>query len=238
MATTTYGTGTNDTRFADLCNEVSALGKSHGEGKDSSIKFTLRLFSAAFDQVLDEVKDKHGTGIDDAVYQYALYAKAAAETTIFDHKSASGKVQASKARTAIKFGGFTRFGPGEPKSVVNSLMGLRHKMRQDPATRDKLDDPVNTFLRFARFQMKQNTVMDDPHTLRQFCLKPGKSTKDLETVLKGIAKSLNDVMLGKAAEGSVQDSSYEIRESVSLLKQRIADLKAAPVGTPLAEDNQ
>jgi hypothetical protein len=235
MTTPTHGK--NDTRLDDLLDKARELGVKAGQGKDTLVQFGLLVVNAAYDGVLDLAKDKHGNGVDDAVKAYTEYGKAMASSTVFDHRSASGKVQAAKLRSCIKLGGWTRGGAGEPISTVNKLMAQRDKLRRDPATCKTLDDAYNTLLRYARYQVKQNAVVDDAQLLRAFCLKPVSQTKTLEDFLQDTAKRLDDLRTGRAASNTLSHSSQQLATAVSLIRQEITDLRTGKAEAKVDEDN-
>lgn len=237
MTTTDTSYGKNDTRLDDLLEKTRELGVAAGRGKDTLVQFGLLVVNAAYESVIDLTKDKYGDGHDDTVKAYTEYGQAMAKSTVFDHKSPSGKVQAAKLRTCIKLGSWTRGGPGEPISTVNKLMAVREKIRRDPATCKSLDDAYNTLLRYARFQVKQTGVVDDENVLRAFCLKPVARTKTLEEYIRGVAKSLTDLRAGKAASNTLSHSSPRIINVLQALQQEINDIRQGKIEpTPVDED--
>ena len=110
--------GKNDFRFDDLVGKMKELGEQAGKGRDTQIKFGLLVVNAAYDGTIDDVKNKHGKGVDDITKLCSEYARAQATHTMFDAKSASSRVQMAKANTCRKLGAWTRGGPGEPIAKI------------------------------------------------------------------------------------------------------------------------
>lgn len=223
--TTTPTHGKNDTRLDDLDKQIEELGVQAGQGKDTLVKFGILMVNAAYDGVVDLQKDKHGPGRDDAVIRYEKYSKASSGAVVFNPKGDSGKVQATKLRTCIKLGSWTRGGKGEPIATVNKLMSKFLDMRKDPTMRSKLDDAYNVLLRYARFQLKQNSVVNDDELLRQLCLKAPAASKTVEEVLQGLVKQIDDLRMGKTQNKTLQHSSAAMAHVTGILRQEIADLR-------------
>lgn len=210
--------GNNDP-VAKLMATVHELGVLKAKGVDTLVQFGLLCANAAYDGYIDLTKHKHGDNMDDAVRLYAEFEKGTSKASIFDHKSASGKVQAAKLRTCIKLGGSTRFGTGEPIATMNTLMDIRRKLRADPRTRTKLDDAYATLLRYARFQLKQTSVVDDPEVLRGFCIKTETAAGTLETYLAATVKRLDDLRAGKTDVG--RHTSANIVNALTALRDEL-----------------
>ena len=222
--------GKNDFRFDDLVGKMKELGEQAGKGRDTQIKFGLLVVNAAYDGTIDDVKNKHGKGVDDITKLCSEYARAQATHTMFDAKSASSRVQMAKANTCRKLGAWTRGGPGEPIATVDKLLAMRDTLRRNPDNAKKLDDAYNTLLRYARFQLKPanvSTLVTDEDLLRSFCFKPINDTKTHEEVLQGIIKTLEDVRAGRAASGTVQDGCVQVQDAVAGLKARLSELRNA-----------
>lgn len=230
--------GKNDTRLDDLLGKARELGVAAGKGRDTLVQFGILAVNAAYDGVIDLTKDKHGNGNDDAVRFYSEYAKALATSTVFDHKTASGKVQAAKVRSCIRLGSWTRGGPGEPIGTMNKLFAERDRIRRDPKQVGSLDDAYNTLLRFARFQVKQNGVIDDAQLLRQFCLKPATQQKTLEEHLGVILKNLEDVRSGRAGGGTIQHTSPIFENALGLLRDDIQKIRKGDYEKPEPADDE
>ncbi len=212
----------NDTRFDDLKADLAKIAQTDGAGRDSRIKWGLRLLDAAYEGVIDMVKDKHGKDEDDAVHLCADYALNQRNATQFDTKSDTGKVQISKARTVIRCGGLVQLGRGEPINTVNNLMNARRVMRRDPALAGKLDDAFVTLLRYCRIQLKSpSKLLDSPEELRALCLKPTPRRKSIEEKLKAMYKDVDSLIKGTMQHGKMQFSCDELELAREGLKDSI-----------------
>lgn len=80
----------------------------------------------------------------------------------------------------IKLGMWPKGGPGEPLSTLNSLMTLRDKLRKDNSFVKRIEDPTNCMLRFARAQLKRDSVIDVTE-LQEFCLKRDPEIRTAES---------------------------------------------------------
>lgn len=215
--TTTPGVGHNDP-VAALLAQAKELGAQKARGIDTLVQFGILCVHAAHNGHVDLMKNKHGDSVDDAVRLYAAFEKGRSAASIFDHTSASGKVQAAKLRTCVKLGGWTRGGVGEPIATMNKLMDIRRKLRNDPLMRPKLDDAYATLLRYGRFQIKQTEAVDDPETLRALCLKAEGKPVTLKEYLAATAKRLDDLRAGKAAGGTLRHTSPAVLNALSELR--------------------
>lgn len=240
MSTTTDGKGQNDNRFDDLLAKCAELGAAHGKGKNTLAQFYMLTANAAYDCVIDLIKDKHGDGIDDAAQAYEAFDKARNASTMFDHKSPSGKVQTAKLRAMVKLGGWTRAGAGEPIATMNKLVAMRDNLRKTPGEVGKLDDICNTLLRYARFQVKQLSLVDDKQVLRSFCMAPAKQSKTLEDFLNDTAKRLEDLRQGKAGSGTLQHSSPRLVHALIEIREEAKALRKGEIepGTPDGLDEE
>lgn len=217
MTTPTHGK--NDHRWDDYLSDVRKFAQDSGNGRLSRLRIALRTINAAYDGVLDTVKDKHGKGLDDAAFIYAAVSKE--EAQIGTHNGKSVAAQASKIRACVKLGGWTRGGVGQPISNVNFLVE-RHKALK--STGQDVKDCYEAVLKYASVQIKLNQAMEEKD-LDQFILKGAKAPVELEDYLAGIQKKLTDLVSGKAGGGTLQDSSPEITLALEGVGQRLAALK-------------
>lgn len=224
MTDTTPGVGHNNP-ISLLLKQAHELGQAKARGVDTLVQFGLMCVNAAYDGKIDLTKNKHGDGLDDAVRLYTEFEKGRSKAAIFDHKSASGKVQAAKLRTCVKLGGWTRGGTGEPIATVNKLMAIRDKLRATPVLRTQLDDAYATLLRFARCQLKLTAVIDDADVLRGFCLKKEARGPTTQEYVAATLKRLDDLRAGKAAGGTLRRSSANIVNAISALRAECSDLE-------------
>ena len=227
-------TNGNKPTFADMLAKVKDLGEQAGRGVDTQIKFFLAVTESAFLNVIDLDPDKHGKGIDDATKLSDEYSKAQSGASIFSTKAVKKTISCTKL--GIRLGMWTKGGPGEPLSTLNSLMTMWRKLRADPANKGQLVDAFNTATKFAREQLKRPTLIGDAE-LRGFCYKPGTETKTAEEVLDAIRKTLRALRDGKASKGTALDNSPEINDMIKAADKRmraIATAKAPQSGMATA----
>lgn len=202
-----------------LLERATELGEQSGKGKDTQIKFLLSAMEGGYFNAVDMVPNKHGAERDDATRLAEAYVKAQGTATVFDAKSGNQRKLISTLRTSIKLGQWPKGGNGEPLGTVNNLMTERQRLRKDPTQAKKLDDAANTFLRFARQQLKRDTLID-PNEFKTFLFKPNKDVLTAEEVLEGIRNSLTKLSKGTNSHGA-QDNSKEVRDALAALNQRM-----------------
>jgi hypothetical protein len=193
--------GKNDHRFDDFMTLIGEIGKQAGQGTDAQIKGLLAVADNAYQGVLDTTANKHGQGVDDATRAAETYWKVRGNSTIFDSKKSNQRKTASYFRTAIRVGGMSSFGVGEPIGTINKLMGVYQKLRKDPVNRGKLDDAANTFMKFARKQLKSTTLLDDAE-LNACCFLKDPEVRTVEDEIEAIRKKAKALYDGKAKAGA------------------------------------
>lgn len=205
------------------------LGTESGRGKDTQIKFLLKITEAAFHGAIDLVPQKHGKIADDAEHLAEIYVKAQTGASHFDAKAANQRKTISCMRTCIKLGMWPKGGPAEPMATVNNLMAERQAMKANPSTAKLLDDAANTLLRFARAQLKSDTLIDGS-TLGDYCRKPATQMATAESILEGVEATLQNLVNGKSSHGTAMDDSPAVKQALRSIKARLADLKKpAPI---------
>lgn len=212
--------GSNAHTLDTLLARATELGEQAGKGRDTQIKFLLSAMEGGYFNAVDMVPNKHGPERDDATRLAEAYVKAQGSATVFDAKAGNQRKLISTLRTSIKLGQWPKGGNGEPLGTVNNLMTERQKLRKDPTQAKKLDDAANTFLRFARQQLKRDTLID-PAEFKTFLFKPTKDVLTAEEVLDGIRNSLTKLAKGTNSHGA-QDNSKEVRDALNSLNQRMA----------------
>lgn len=216
----------NTITFADLLATAATLGAEAGRGKDTQIKFMLKVVEGGYHNALDLAPNKHGADVDDATKLTEAYVKAQQGAVVFDAKSPNQRVQISKARTCIKLGGWPKGGNGEPIATVNNLMTDWQKLKQIPAERKKLDDAANVLLKYARAQLKRDQLIDAAE-LKDFCYKPLQDLATAEQILERTVKQLDKLIDGTAASGTAQDNSQEVRNARQTLRHRLSAIAKA-----------
>lgn len=222
MATPTANTIT----FADLLQVAAALGADAGKGKDTQVKFLLKAVEGGYHNALDLTASKHGTDVDDATKLAEVYVRAQQGAVVFDAKAPNQAKLISTVRTSIKLGGWPKGGNGEPIATVNNLMTIRQNLRKIPAESKKLDDAANTLLKYARAQLKRDTLIDDAE-LKDFCYKPGVNLKTSEDLIEAMVKQMDKLIDGSAQHGTAQDNSADIHNARQLLRGRLSAIARA-----------
>jgi hypothetical protein len=215
--------------FADVDAAAKQLGEDAGKGKDTQIKMLLKVVEGAFHGSVDLQENKHGTDVDDCTKLAETYVKAQTGAVVFDAKAMNQRKLISTFRTCVKCGQWPKGGNGEPLGTVNNLITMRQKLRANPAESKKLDDAANTLLRYARQQLKRDQLIDDKE-LKTFCYKKDGALQTPEQIIEGCRKQLMSLKDGKAASGTAQDASQEIRDAIKNLTERlkkIADKRGA-----------
>lgn len=216
----------NTISFADLVQVAKDLGTDAGKGKDTQIKFLLKMVEGGYHGVLDLSGNKHGTDLDDATKLAEEYVRAQSGAVIFDAKAPNQRKLISCLRTGIKLGGWPKGGNGEPLATVNNLMTMRQQLKRIPAEAKKLDDAANTLLKYARAQLKRDQLIDDAE-LKEFCYKPGKDLATAEEIIEKMAKQLDKLISGEASSNTAQDNSAEVRAAKDALRKRLAAIAKA-----------
>lgn len=219
--------GGNKISFADLVKVAQDLGADAGKGKDTQIKFLLKMVEGGYHGVLDTASNKHGTDVDDATKLAEEYVKSQQGAVIFDAKAPNQRKLISCLRTGIKLGGWPKGGNGEPLATVNNLMSTRQQLRRNPAVAKKLDDAANTLLKYARAQLKRDTLIDDEDELKEFCFKGDKELATAEELIEKMAKQLDKLIAGEASQNTAQDNSPEVRAAKDALRKRLAAIATA-----------
>lgn len=216
----------NAITFQDLMVTAAELGAEAGKGKDTQIKFLLKACEGGYHNALDLSASKHGTDVDDATKLAETYVKAQQGAVVFDAKAPNQRKLVSTVRTAIKLGGWPKGGNGEPLATVNNLISHRQNLRKIPAEAKKLDDAANVFLKYARTQLKRDTLIDDAE-LKTFCYKTSPDLATAEELIERTVKQLDKLIDGSASHSTAQDNSKEVRDARQLLRGRLSSIAVA-----------
>lgn len=211
--------------FADLLKVAAELGDDAGRGKDTQIKFLLKAVEGGYHGALDLDTNKHGSDVDDATKLSEAYVKAQTGAVVFDAKAPNQRKLISCVRTCVRLGQWPKGGTGEPLATVNNLMTVRQKLRQNPATAKKLDDAANTLLKFARQQLKRDSLIGDSE-LQSFCLKQQPALNSAEDILDGVRKTLIKLRDGKASHNTAQDNSTHVVAAINEITKRLKAIAA------------
>lgn len=214
----------NSITLADMIAVAEDLGKQSAMGVDVQIKMDLKVLEASFQGSLDLSANKHGQDVDDATKLGEAYYKARNGAVIFDAKAPNQRKLVSNLRKAIKLGGWSKGGPGEPLSTVNNLMNLRQGLKKK-ATKN-LDDAHNTFMRFATEQLRRDSVVGDAE-LEAFCYRPGKNVQTVEDFYEALRKRMTKVRDGK---GDVHDTGPVVDSIIQCCTNRLTQIAKAKGG--------
>lgn len=218
--------GVNTHTLDTLLAKATELGEQSGKGKDTQIKMLMASLEGGYHNAVDLVPNKHGTDRDDATRLAEAYVKAQGTATVFDAKAMNQRKLIATIRTSIKFGQWPKGGNGEPLATVNNLLTERQKKRKDPAVAKKLDDAANTFLRFAREQMRRDTLIQ-PTEFDTFLFKKGKDPATATEVVEKLRNDLGKLIKGQAAGGTAQDNTAKVRQAMQCLTDRLVEIAKA-----------
>jgi hypothetical protein len=211
-----------NTRTLDaLKADMVTLGEEAGKGKDTQVKAGLKILEGAYFGTIDLSANKHGTDKTDAVVLAETYVRAQGSAVIFDAKAPNQRKLVSTFNTLIKFGGNPKWGSGEPLANVNALMTLRQKLRAAGGV--KLDDAFNSLLKYARAQMKEDTMITG-QALEQFLRKKETDVRSVKDVLDGVRNTIIKLRKGQLSNVAGDDQSAETQQILSHLNKRIAAL--------------
>jgi hypothetical protein len=212
--------------FNDLLQCAADLGQQAGAGVDTQVKFLLKSVEGGYHNALDLKPSKHGTDIDDATKLAETYVKARQGAVVFDAKADNQQKLISTIRTSIKLGAWPKGGNGEPLATVNNLMTMRQNLKKIPAQAKQLDDAANTLLKYARTQLKRDTLLSDDE-LKQLCFKKKADTKTVEELVESAKKALDKLIDGSAAGGTAQCNTQHVVRARHELQQQLADFAKA-----------
>lgn len=222
---TTPTTGHNAQTFASVLATATALGQMAGQGRDTQVKMLVSITEGSYHNALDLIENKHAD-MDDAEKLAEAYSLARGNATVFDHKAPSSRKLASSFRTAVKLGQFSKGGNGEPLATMNNLLTHWRAFRKDPAKVKKLDDAANTFLRFARTQLKRDHMVDDQE-LQAMCYKSPARSKTTQQIIEKLRKDTKALVDGTAAGGAAFDNDPLITQALGCFGDRLRAIAAA-----------
>lgn len=217
----------NAPTFADLLQIATDLGTQAGLGADTHIKFMLKSVEGGYHNALDLGKNKHGTDVDDATKLSEAYVKARTGSNVFDAKSSNQRKLISTVRTAIKLGGWPKGGNGEPIATVNQLMTIRQTLKKQPGVSAKLDDAVNVLMKYARTQLKRDTLIGEEE-LRLFCFKPTHDEPTEEERIEAVAKKLDKLIEDGIKTKHIVDARHSMHQELAdIAKAKNPQIKQA-----------
>lgn len=217
----------NSLTFDDMRNIARDLGKQSGTAKDTQIRFLMKVVEASFFGSIDTTKNKHGANIDDSTVLAEDYYKAQTGSTMFDAKAGNQRKLASITRACVHLGMWPKGGPSEPLATANKLIfDIRAKERAKPGNVNKLDDAANTLLKYAREQVKRDSLVSDAE-LQAFCFKKNQSLQTPEQILKDAHKKLSLLIAGKSAHNTAHDDSEHVKKAREEIGTRLKEIAEA-----------
>lgn len=210
-------TQTNDTRRADLMNEVREFGRLNAQGKDSLPMLALKVAYAAASGVISGTKDADGN--DDFVHIYAEFAKSESKKAVHEHTVNGVKANTSKLRQVGTAAAMTTC---DFVATVNAGIKKREEMLKADA-KVKVRSAYPAIVELAREQIAQA----DDLTADQIeaCLaKPDAPDKTLEGEYKRVEKILAALIEGK---DGVKDDSVEIVSAHGMIEAKLATFTLA-----------
>jgi hypothetical protein len=223
----------NAPTFEQLLSDAAELGKEGGRGGDGITRLLLRTAETSFGEAADVQKHKHGRGVDDAAKIADAYIKGRSDGTLFDIKGPPMHTMRSRVRLMIKLGRWEKGGAGEPLSTLNSLITLHLKLRKEGSS--DLEDAPNAILRFAREQIKRDSVISAPE-LRTFCFKKEPQPKTEEDFVEAECKRWQKAKVGKDGFSVDADMADEIIGSCTKRLEAIATAKRMKPAEQLGTD--
>ena len=223
---TTTSPQSNTPKWEDLLAIARDLGTQAGQGKDTQIKFDLKVLEAVYLGGLDLLPNKHGPDRRDGTLLAEEYTKAQTGATMFDAKAPAGRKLVSNIDKMIKLGTNPKWGTGEPLSTVNALVSHRQTLRRDPAKAKGLDDAHNMLMRFATAQLKRDTLIDGEE-LKSYAYKKERDPRTAEEVLVAIRKLSMSLTAGKVSNCPDMDDSPEVKAITAAATKRLAAIAKA-----------
>ena len=188
---------TNDTRLADLMNDVRQLGRDTAEGRDAKPRLALRIVKAAADNVLDLTPDPD-TKLDAAYDIYDAYLKADSKKAVFDHTKGGVKKGASEVRQLILMGLMTTVDAVEVLNRTVTIHGnteVKDRQSAFPA-----------FMAVCRAQLDSSDTALSDDEIQALCLKPNSEPKGQAAYLKAAAKAFEKALAADDADPAIADN--------------------------------
>lgn len=198
----------NDTRYQDLIALTEELAAVAGQGADVQVKHLLAVTQSAFEGVVDNTKNKHGDGVDDATDLAERYWKIRNKNVIFNPKAPNQQKTISCIRQCITLGRWSKGDPDKLSHMISEAMTNYQRLREDPATSKRLIDAANYLIAIARRMKKSDYLLEDEE-LQSLAMKNDASIPTVEGVLDNYHKGLKKLYEGKHAAGSCNSPNIE-----------------------------
>lgn len=217
----------NDKRKNELFKSVSKLGEEASLGKDSLPKLAHAVVRAAADRIIS-ADDKDDKGVDIATTLYEKYAAAESKKALHEHSAGGKKANISKLRQLIQMGSMTTIDAVE---VMQDAFEARKGMSDDD---NKVKPAYPFYVEVAREQLKLDRRLTKKE-LEDMSLKGETAPKELETILKGVMKTLENLMSGEGRE-KIKDSDPLTEAAFHAIKERLDGLATMRATIKLRED--
>lgn len=215
-----HNTNNAKAAFEALLVEAGELGTQAGQGKDSQIKFDLKLIESAYLGLINLDPNKHGEGVRDGKVLAEAYYKAQTGATVFDHKQPSQRKLISNVDKCIHVGMQGKWGPGQPVSIVNDMLNRRTHFKDKG---EKVEDAHNTLMRFLSNLKKRDDLPTDAE-IDEIVLKKEPSQLDAEDIWERIKKLATGLRAGTIPNCPDQDTSAEIDRVVKNSEKRLKEI--------------
>lgn len=220
--TNTLAHNTNNAKaaFEALLADAVELGTQAGQGKDSQIKFDLKLIESAYLGLLDLSPNKHGEGVRDGKVLAESYYKAQTGASFFDHKQPSQRKLISNVDKCIHVGMQGKWGPGQPVAIVNDMLNRRTHWKEKG---EKVEDAHNTLMRFLS-NLKKRDDLPTEQEIDEIVLKKEPAQLDAEDIWERIKKLATGLRAGTIPNCVDQDTSAEIDRVVKNSEKRLKEI--------------
>jgi len=201
----------NDTRLADLMNNVREFGRLAAQGKDALPMLALKAAFAAADGVIS--LDKDADGNDDASRLYVEYQKAESKKAVHEHTAGGLKANTSKLRQIITAAVMPTC---DFVDTLNKVVAKREEMLGQEGV--KVRPAYAAYIEAARTQIQQPDDLTADQ-IEAAIKKPEAADKTVEGELKRADKILSDLISG---DGGVKCDEPEIVQARELVAGKLA----------------
>lgn len=223
MTSLAHNTSNTGAAFDAFLVKAEELGRSRAEGGDAQIKFDLILLEGAHTGLLDLEANKHGIGISDGKLAGERYYKAQTGANVFDHKQPSQRKLISNVNKCIGVGMNGKWGAGQPISVVNDMLVLRTKLKEQSLP---VEDAHNTLMRFLT-ELKRRDDLPTTQEIENIVLKKDPANLDAEDIFEKIKKLATGLRAGTIPHCPDQDTSAEIDRIIKNAERRLTQIAKA-----------
>ncbi len=223
MTSLAHNTSNTQSAFDALLATAEEFGTEAGKGKDSQIKLDLKVLESAFLGLIDLDPNKHGQGIRDGMLIGAAYYKAQTGSNHFDHKQPNQRKLTSNIDKCIGVGMNGKWGQGQPIGIVNDMLSMRTKLKEQGLP---VEDAHNTLMRFLTNLKKRDDLPTDAE-IEEIVLKKEPVRLDAEDIFERIKKLATGLRAGTIPNCPDQDTSAEIDRIIKNSEKRLKEIAKA-----------